>query len=157
MSKRKGWVVSGWVIFFWGERNDRGHIMLMTSLVSIRKVQIDCLKITYLGEVETTIGLGLLGWGRLSPVGPIFFFSNNKKRKFLWQVQILIVCLPCHIKWSLWFQIIDLLITYLWIFDILYQRIWVRLYEIEKHQLKEKIREIMKRDTKTFLKLILEP
>ena len=95
MSKRKGRVVSAWVIFFWGERNDKGHIMLMTSLVHIRKVQIDCLKVTYLGEVET--GIGLLGWGRLSPVGPIFF-PNNKKSKFLWQVQILIVRLACHIK-----------------------------------------------------------
>ena len=37
------------------ERNSRGLIMQITSLVWIRKFQIDCLKVTFLGEVEIAI------------------------------------------------------------------------------------------------------
>lgn len=39
----------------------------MSSPVMIRKFQILCLKVTFLGEVETTVNLGLLLWGQVPP------------------------------------------------------------------------------------------
>lgn len=64
-------IVSGQVIF-WGEGNGRG-LTQITSLVLIRKFQIDCLKVTFLGEVLVSCG-----GPNNSILGSLFLFPHNK-------------------------------------------------------------------------------
>ena len=53
ISKRKERIVSGETILSWGKGTAGVCVMQMTSLVLIKKFQIVCLKVTFLGEVET--------------------------------------------------------------------------------------------------------
>lgn len=51
-------------------------IRQITSLELTRKFQTDSFKLPFLGEAETTVGLGIKSWWTLAQVNPfwVFFF-----------------------------------------------------------------------------------
>lgn len=55
INKRKESSISGEDIFFGGEGDDRGLNTEITSLVIIGKFQINCVRVTFLGDVEIAI------------------------------------------------------------------------------------------------------
>lgn len=62
--RRRGFILAQSGLFparsaFWGRL---GSIRQMASLVLTRQLQPDRLKVTYLGEAETTIRLGIKSW-----------------------------------------------------------------------------------------------
>lgn len=62
-----------------GEEDGRGHIMRIRSPVLLWKLQIDCLKGTFLGEVETSIRSSFAGVEANDSILALFAFFSPPK------------------------------------------------------------------------------